>query len=97
MESFDDLKQRLKTQKPHLQQKYKVNRFGIFGSYVRGDQKPGSDLDVLVDYDETPSLIAVIELENHLSDLLGLNVDLVPFKGIKPQLKSHILEEVVYL
>ncbi len=45
----------------------------------------------------TPNLITLIEVENHLSELLGVKVDLVTYKGIKPQLKEFILREVVYL
>lgn len=97
MLSLDEIRQSLSTQKSILQKKYKINRLGIFGSYVRGEQKQESDLDVLIDYEEVPSLITLIEIENHLSELLGVKVDLVTRKGIKPQLRSYILEEVVYL
>jgi predicted nucleotidyltransferase len=97
MQSLDEIKKILINQKILLSEKYKINRLGIFGSYVRGEQKKESDLDVLIDYEEVPSLITLIELENHLSNVLGLNVDLVTRKGIKPQLRSNILEEVVYL
>ncbi len=54
-------------------------------------------MDLLIDYDKAPSLIELIEIENMLSDLLGLKVDLVTSKGLKPQLRQHILDEVVYL
>ncbi len=97
MLSLNEIRQSLSTQKSILQKKYKINRLGIFGSYVRGEQKQESDLDVLIDYEEVPSLITLIEIENHLSELLGVKVDLVTRKGIKPQLRSYILEEVVYL
>ncbi|MBW1893632.1 MAG: nucleotidyltransferase family protein [Deltaproteobacteria bacterium] len=70
---------------------------GIFGSYVRGEQKSESDLEILIDYEEVPSLFTLIEIENQLSELLGMKVDLVTRKGIKSQLRSYILEEVVYL
>lgn len=97
MRSLDEIKKRLSNQKPMLQKKYKINSIGVFGSYIRGEQKQESDLDVLIDYEEVPSLITLIELENYLSELLEVNVDLVTRRGIKPQLRSYILEEVVYL
>jgi len=97
MRSLDEIKQRLTAHKSMLQSKYKINRLGIFGSYVRGEQEDESDLDILIDYEEAPSLITLIEIENQLSDLLGVTVDLVTRKGIKPQLRKYILEEVVYL
>ncbi len=97
MQSLNEIKQNLNNKKSFLRDKYKINRLGIFGSYVRGEQKQESDIDVLVEYEEAPSLITLIELENYLSEALGLKVDLVTRKGIKDQLKSYILGEVEYL
>jgi hypothetical protein len=70
---------------------------GIFGSYVRGEQNEESDVDVLVDYTEAPDLIELIDLENYLSDNLGMKVDVVTKNGLKPRLKERILSEVVYV
>jgi predicted nucleotidyltransferase len=97
MTSLDAVKRCLTDQKSLLKNKYHISKVGIFGSYVRGEQRNESDVDVLIDYDEAPSLIALIEIENMLSDLLGMKVDLVTSKGLKPQLRQHILNEVVYL
>ncbi|MGR0480877.1 MAG: nucleotidyltransferase family protein [Candidatus Electronema sp. V4] len=97
MTSLDAVKRCLTGQKSLLKNKYHISKVGIFGSYVRGEQHNESDVDVLIDYDEAPSLIALIEIENMLSDLLGMKVDLVTRKGLKPQLRQHILNEVVYL
>ena len=49
MKSLAEIRQRLLQEKPLLQQKYRVHRLGIFGSYVRGAQHSDSDLDVLID------------------------------------------------
>lgn len=95
--SLNTVKHRLTEQKSLLKHKYKISRLGIFGSYIRGEQRSGSDVDVLIDYEKAPSLIELIEIENILSDLLGLKVDLVTSRGLKPQLRRHILDEVVYL
>ncbi|PYQ54693.1 MAG: DNA polymerase III subunit beta, partial [Acidobacteria bacterium] len=62
---------------PELAEKYHVRSLEVFGSYVRDEQTPESDLDVLVTFDEAPGLLGYISLENHLSDLLGVKVDLV--------------------
>lgn len=97
MLSLDEIKQSLITQKSTLQKNFKITSLGIFGSYVRGEQGQDSDLDVLIDYEEVPSLITLVEIENYLSELLGVTIDLVTRKGIKPQLRSYILKEVVYL
>lgn len=82
---------------PEIKEKYSVSYLGIFGSYIRGEQTINSDLDVLVEFDETPGLLKYIELEYYLSDLLGVKVDLVTKTGLKPIVGKHILNEVVSL
>ena len=52
---------------------------------------------MLIDYEDAPSLITLIELEYYLSEIVGVKVDLVTNKGIKPQLKDSIIKEVVYV
>lgn len=79
---------------PELREKYSVNYLGIFGSYVRGEQTKDSDLDVLVQFDKKPGLLKYIELENYLSDLLGVKVDLVMKSALKPNIGKRILNEV---
>jgi len=56
---------------PELKEKYSVNYLGVFGSYIRGEQTEDSDLDILVQFDKKPGLFKYIELEDHLSELLG--------------------------
>ncbi len=97
MKTLAEIKYGLVQQKSLLKEKYKVSRVGIFGSYVRSEQTPNSDIDILIDYEEAPSLITLIELEHYLEDILKTKVDLVTQKGIKPPLKDAILNEVVYL
>ena len=81
---------------PELRRQYGVQSLGLFGSYVRGDQRPGSDLDLLVEFDDKRlSLLDFIALENYLSDLLGVKVDLVEKDALKPAIGRHILREVV--
>jgi predicted nucleotidyltransferase len=80
-----------------LTEKYHVKTMGVFGSYVRDEQTERSDIDVLVEFAQPVGLFAFIELEEYLSDLLGLNVDLVLKEGIKPGLKEYILREVIPL
>ena len=80
---------------PELRRQYKIASLGIFGSYVRKEQRADSDLDLLVTFDETPSLLKLIELENHLSDALGVKVDLVLKDSLKPQIGERVLAEVL--
>ena len=74
-----------------------MKTIGVFGSYVRGEQKEGSDLDVLVEFEEPVGLFEFMALENYLSDLLGVKVDLVSKKALKPHIGKRILEEVIMI
>ena len=86
-----EIKQILIAQKQILQEKYHVSELGIFGSYVRGEDTEDSDVDILIDYDEAPTLIELIELEYYLSDILGIKVDVVTKNSLKPPSKNRIL------
>lgn len=91
------LKNTLESLKPELKQKFKVKTIGFFGSYVRGEQTSSSDLDIIVDFHEPISLFRYIELENYLSEKLGVKVDLVMRDALKPRIKDIILNEVIYV
>lgn len=99
MQTLTEIKQRLEQARPLIHQKYHVTQLGIFGSYVRGEQTPTSDVDLLVEFEPEFrfGLITFSELEDELSQLLGLKVDLVMKKGLKPYIGEQILREVVYL
>ncbi len=72
-----------------------VRCLGIFGSRVRREHAEHSDLDLLVEFDERPpSLLDFIALENHLSDLLGVKVDLVEKSTLKPAIGRRVLRDV---
>ncbi|WP_048174392.1 nucleotidyltransferase family protein [Methanosarcina siciliae] len=85
----------LRQNMPEISRKYKVSYLGIFGSYVRGEQGPESDLDILVEFEEAPGFFEYIQLEDYLSGILGVEVDLVMKSALKPAIGKHILEEVV--
>jgi uncharacterized protein len=76
-----------------------VAQVGIFGSYIRGEQTPISDIDILVEFnpDARFGLVKFCELENYLSETLNLKVDLVMKAGLKPNISDRILREVIYL
>ncbi len=72
-----------------------VRSTGIFGSYARGEARKSSDLDLLVEIDDPKmGLLRFIALENYLSDLLGVKVDLVEKQALKPAIGRHVTEEV---
>ena len=85
----------LHQQLPLLVERYQVKSLGIFGSYVRQEQRSDSDLDLLVTFGEPPSLLRFIELENYLTDVLGVTVDLVMQDTLKRRIGERILNEVV--
>ena len=95
--SIGKFAQILRAHLPELSRAYHVKSLGVFGSFVRHQNKPRSDLDVLVEYSAPVGLFAMADLENHLSDLLGVKVDLVPKKGLKPFIGKRVLSEVVWL
>ena len=80
---------------PQLKNEFKVKSLGVFGSYIRQDHTSTSDIDLLVTFSEPPSLFQFIELENQLSEKLGIKVDLVMKSALKPGIKEHILNEVI--
>jgi predicted nucleotidyltransferase len=97
MRTDKEIKKVLHSKKPELCARYSVKEIGIFGSYLRGDQKESSDIDILVDYEKPVGLIEFVNLKNYLTDLLEMKVDLVMKKALKPNLGRRILREVVYV
>jgi len=95
MTSLNEIKAKLSAHKNELSQKYKVKEIGIFGSYLRQAQREDSDIDIVVAFEKTPGLLKFIELENHLSDLLGVEVDLVRKEAIRAELKESILRDTL--
>ncbi len=93
--NLSDLLKKVRSLLPYVKETYQVESLQVFGSYVRGEEKANSDLDILVTFRETPSLLEFIALENYLSDTLGVKVDLVMKNSLKEQLQTIILEEAI--
>jgi len=72
-----------------------VTRSAVFGSYVRGEEKENSDIDMLVDFPRGKGLFEFAGLEQELEDVLGKKVDLVEYESLHPLLKERILAEQV--
>jgi len=77
MKKIDQIIKKLKEIRPVIESKYCVKNLEVFGSYIQGEQKKSSDLDILVEFSKTIDLFKYIELENYLSEKLGVKVDLV--------------------
>ena len=97
MKTFEEIEKIIKNNKNELNEKYGLISIGIFGSYGRGEQYTGSDLDLLVEVRRPMGFVKFIRLENHLSQLLGVKVDLVTKKALKPHIGQRILQEVQYV
>lgn len=78
-----------------LKARYPIREIGVFGSYARGEQRPDSDLDLIVDLGTGLTLIDLARLENELSDRLGLPVELAIKDALKPRIEKRILAEAV--
>ena len=68
-------------------------KVAIFGSYARGEEKPESDIDILVEFSETKGLLTLVRIERELSELLGVKVDLLTEESISPYLIDGIKRE----
>jgi predicted nucleotidyltransferase len=97
MIALPEIKSTLYKHKLFLVDRFKVKTIGVFGSYVRGEQKDGSDIDILVEFSEPVGFFAFLDLEEYLTGLLGVKVDLVSKKALKPRIGKHILQELVSL
>ena len=80
-----------------LQRRYGLTALAFFGSQARGEARPDSDLDVLAEFSDTPSLFRILELESELSELLGVRVDLALRQSLRPDVARHALAELVPL
>lgn len=71
-----------------------ARKVAVFGSYVRGEEKPESDIDIIVDFTERKSLLELVKIERELSEALGIKVDLLTEKSISPYLIDTIKKEM---
>jgi len=97
MKSIEEIKKIIIKHRKEVKEEYGVKEIGIFGSYLRGEQKKKSDIDILIEFEEAPGLFKFIELEDYLTEVLGVKVDLVMKSVLKPAIGKHVLKEVLYL
>jgi len=87
----------LRHHEPEIRQRFGVAKIGIFGSFVRGEERPDSDVDVLVTFRKGKETFDnYMDCKFYLEDLFGRRVDLIMKGAIKKRLKPFILGEVVY-
>jgi len=98
MKTIEEVKRLLEEYKEFLNDKFGIKEIGIFGSYVRNEQKERSDIDILVEFKNGyKTFDNYMDLKDFLENLLGIDVDLVVKTALKPRLKEIILQEVVYV
>jgi predicted nucleotidyltransferase len=95
MRTIDEIREVIRAHQGELRRRYKARVVGIFGSYVRGEQRADSDLDVLAVFDSNASLLDLGGAQVMLSEVLGLKVDLIPRADVRPELKETIESETV--
>lgn len=75
---------------------YQPVRIGVFGSFARGENEKGSDLDILIKFKGRVSLLRLVQIEQELSDKLGIPIDLVTENSLKnPRLKEYIKKDLI--
>ncbi len=82
--------------KPELESRYKAQRIALFGSYARGDQSPNSDVDILVEVDPSVGLVFV-DLAERIEEVLGLPVELVSHRAVKPNEMKSVEQDLIYV
>ena len=97
MKTLTEIRQTLQEHKLQLAEAYGVYVLGVFGSYVRDEQRPDSDVDILIELEQSAkiSLIGVVELEDYLTSLLGIKVAIAIKRNLRKRIGSRILAEVV--
>ncbi|OGB90772.1 nucleotidyltransferase [candidate division WOR-1 bacterium RIFCSPHIGHO2_01_FULL_53_15] len=97
MRKIEEIKKKLSQHKDEVERKFNVSELGVFGSYVRDEQNKKSDVDILVDFKEPIGLFKFMDLEEFLHKILGIKIDLVSKKALKPRIGAHVLKEVVFI
>ena len=95
--TLTDIKNKLTALKPELHERFGVSEIGVFGSWVRGEQKETSDIDVLVGFDRRTDLFDLMELQEFLEETFERKVDIAPRDSLREHIGKYILAEVEYL
>lgn len=97
MKTRDEIEKTLRDHKVEMALKFHVGKIGIFGSYVRQEPREQSDLDLLVEFTRPVGFFEFMDLEEYIEELVGVKIDLVSVKGLKPNIGRNILNEVMYV
>jgi predicted nucleotidyltransferase len=97
MKTLDEIVITLEEQMPLLQEQFKVKKMGILGSLARGEQKEAEDVDILVQFSEPVGAVKYLNLENYLSSLLEMEVNLVLKMGLSYRIAQQVLKEALFI
>jgi predicted nucleotidyltransferase len=95
MKTVEEIQTIIRQHQDILAERYGVSIVAIFGSYVRGEQRRRSDLDLLADILRPVSLLELVGAELYLSEVLGVKVDLIPKRSVREELRETIFREAV--
>ena len=97
MQTSEEITTALREQMELLREEYGIQRIGLFGSFVREEAGPLSDVDLLVEFNQPVGFVSFLRLEKELESLLGRKVDLVTRKSLKKHIGQNILAEIKYV
>ena len=97
MKDKNEILKILKDIKPILERDYNITEIGLFGSYLRGEQNQNSDIDILLDHNRGLTFFKLIDLENFLTKVFDIKVDIAFKKYLKRNIGKKILSEVNYV
>lgn len=95
----EDALAKLRQHLPELRKDYGIVHMSVFGSVARGEAGPGSDVDILVEFSPGAhvGLFRLIELQQHLEELLGCKVDIGTLHSLKPRIRERVLREAIHV
>jgi len=96
MKNIEEIKKIVNQHRQELKERFKVKSIGVFGSYVKEEQTPESDIDIIVEFKE-PVGFLFIHLADFLEQILETKVDLLTLDAIKPNRQKYIMEQLVYV
>ena len=94
---IEDIQKKIAEEKDEIRRRYRAEIKGIFGSYARGEFHTDSDLDLLVDFDESADLFDFVGLHQFLEEKLDCKVDLVPQRALREELRASVSRETISL
>ncbi len=97
MKTKNEILKILKRLKEKIKRRYKLKEIGVFGSYIKEEQKETSDIDILVDFKDGADLFDLIGLALFLEEKLNRKIDIVPKKALREEIRETVLKEVAYL